>query len=365
MSFIIAKCSKCKKTFQMDEDLYLYRKKHQSRINCPECLQKSKEKRYKKVREAIKATWNNYSESERLERVKKAKLGIANMSLEAKNKRSMNSSIAAKNQMANRTPEEIEITKKKISEYNKIRYLNMTDEERKNLSEKISKGLNNRSDKDKFISNLKRSNTLKATIATMSPKEKAIRIKRLKDYWNNIDIETFQKIKKDQAIKYSNYINNISINPNLNELNLMIYLDKYNIKYKYQSFNTIIHPDFSKLFPINPITGSNYVNPHHKWDFRLFTKDSEVLIDIDGSIHAHPSYSITHPFTKIRYQLLDYYKFKDSQRPYQTDNLPAYVILCYDNNLTDDTLVIDLITNSTIDFKTFLSILICMNLDKK
>ena len=71
-----------------------------------------------------------------------------------------------------------------------------------------------------------------------------------------------------------------------------------------------------------------------------------------------------HQYTKIEYEILDYYKFKDSQRFYQTDGLSAYIILCYNDNLTFDTDVYDLTLKSIIKFKDFISILNLLNLKR-
>lgn len=362
---IFTKCCKCKNIFQINKDLFEHRKKHKSKIICPICLIKSKKERYKKISEAAKKQWNSYSDLERKERSEKAKQGIANMSLEAKQKRSINSSNATKKCMAQRSKEDLNKIRQKISQWNKNRYANMSVEERAKIGKKISIGLNNRTIEEKRISNLKRSKTLKRTIASMSPEEQIKRWKHLQDFRHNMTKEEYQKWEKNRIIKYNEYINNLSINPNINELDLMNYFRINNINFQYQSFNTIIHPDFNKIFPNNNITGSNFINPYHKWDFRLFTQDGEVLVDIDGSIHFKKSYSMIHPYTKKKYNMLDYFKFKDSQRIYQTDNLPAFIILCPDDNLSEDSLVYDLLTKETFDFKTFLSKINWMNLSKK
>ena len=365
MNTITAKCNKCQKYFEMDENLYLTRKKHKSKINCPICLDKSKKERYKKIGKATKEKWANYTIDERISRSQKAKEGIANMPLNAKLKRSQNSSIATKKQSINRSKEDWDIIKRKLSNYQKNRYANMNDIERKVIGEKISKGLNNRTEQDKIISNKKRSETLKATLNGMSEEEKIKRRQRVQEFWDNMSPEYYQLWKNKQASQYHKYIDNLSIKPNQNELNFINYLKLFNISYKFQSYNIQIHPEFNKLFPFNYITGSKFVNPYHKWDFRLYIDNKEILVDIDGSIHFNKSYKVIHQYTKIEYNILDYYKFKDSQRIYQTDGLQAYIISCPDDNLTDESIVYDLITNESMSFKTFLSILNWMNLSNK
>ena len=59
---------------------------------------------------------------------------------------------------------------------------------------------------------------------------------------------------------------------------------------------------------------------------------------------------------------IDYYKFRDSQRPYQTDGLDAYIIKCYDDNLTDNTPVINIETKESMTFQTFIYIIMWMKI---
>ena len=106
MATVMAKCSKCKQFFEMDEDLYNHRKKCGSRINCPDCLKKSHENKYKKASETHKKNWASYDPEARAQRVQNAKEGIHNMSDEKKALRSLHSSIATKKYMDSLSEEE-------------------------------------------------------------------------------------------------------------------------------------------------------------------------------------------------------------------------------------------------------------------
>ena len=362
---IQAMCSKCKNNFMMDKELYNHRKKHGSRIICPTCLEASKENKYKKASETHKKNWANCNEEDRIKRINNVKVGIHNMSPEAKAKRSKNSSIAAKIAMNSLNEQQKKARLIKLSKANKRRYDRMKDEDRKELGRKISQGQLNMPEEKKREANLKRSESMKSYISDLTPEEAAARRQRVQDWWDNMTPEQYQEWRQSQAAGYSDYIDTLNIIPNHNEANFINQLILNGIKYQFQSFNKTKHPEFDKMFPINTITGSKFINPFHKWDFKINTLEEELFVDIDGSIHVNLSYSVTHPQTNITYNMLDYYKFRDSQRPYQTDNLNAYVIQCYDDNLTDNTPVLHINTNETITFKSFMAILNWLNLSNK
>ena len=130
------------------------------------------------------------------------------------------------------------------------------------------------------------------------------------------------------------------------------------LKYDIHWYNKIKHPDFDKLFPNNPVTGSKFVSPYHQWDISVKLFDTRVLIDIDGSIHDPNkiSHDVTY-FDGRKISLSDLITFNDSQRVYQTDNLNAYVIQCYDDKLTDNTPVVKINTGEIINFKSLIGIL--------
>nr|DAR89240.1 MAG TPA: zinc-ribbon domain protein [Caudoviricetes sp.] len=176
-----------------------------------------------------------------------------------------------------------------------------------------------------------------------TPERKRQRIQKssesLKRFWKNLS-----KDEKDLRVKEMlNYLkphfDSLSAGiMNANESKLSEFLNLYQLKYTYNWYNEEKHPDFDKLFPINPIRKGVYVSPYHAWDFKIEGIDSATLVDIDGSIHDPKSSSNTvHDTHGNEFILYDYIAFKDSQRIYQTDGLDAYVIKCYDDQLSYNT----------------------------
>lgn len=360
---IETKCKRCNNNFMISKEKYNHCKKHGTKIICPTCLAISKENKYKKASDTHKKNWANYNKEDRDKRIQNAKDGIHNMSEEAKAKRSKNSSEATKKVMANLTDEQRASRSAKLSIANIKRYANMSDDDKKELGRKISEGQNSRSPEDKIKSNRKRSESLKTHIKNLSPEETAKRNQKVQDWWDNMEIEEFQRWNENRANGYNNYMNDLNINPNHNESDFINYLNLHQFKYQFQCYNMIKHPDFDEIFPNNPVTGAKFVNPYHKWDFKIHTSDKDIFVDIDGSIHFNESYTVTHSYTKITYNILDYNKFNDSKRPYQTDGLDAYVIQCIDDNLTDNTVVINIKTNEKMSFKSFMDIIIWQNMN--
>ena len=92
------------------------------------------------------------------------------------------------------------------------------------------------------------------------------------------------------------------------------------------------------------------LDPTHFWDFMISTREGRVLVDVDGSVHdpRHTANKITH--------------FNDSKRPYQTDGLPAYIVQCYDDKLTDNTPVLNLKTGDVVTLRQWISIISWMNM---
>ena len=295
MATVMAKCSKCKQFFEMDEDLYNHRKKCGSRINCPDCLKKSHENKYKKASETHKKNWAAYDPEARAQRVQNAKEGIHNMSDEKKALRSLHSSIATKEYMASLSEEEkqrrSEMTSKQMTERN----ANMTHE--------------------KYIHYAQ---TMAITSNERGPTEKE--------------------------------------KPTSNEQKFIDeYLNKYGIPFRWQYYNTTEHPKFNELFPNNPVTGGKFVSPFHRWDFYIQGPNGWFLLDVDGSTHFKEYGRNIHPQTKIEYSRHDDAAFKDSQRPYQRDDLPAYIIQAPKDDVNDDCTVIDVVTNKTCKLGAFVN----------
>jgi hypothetical protein len=175
-----------------------------------------------------------------------------------------------------------------------------------------------------------------------------------KAWWDSLSVEEYIDVLQKQAEGYQRYLESVpkANQPNENELVFQDHLNRFGFEYQFQSSNEKIHPDFNKLFPLNPITGK-HVSPYHRWDYRVITLESDVLVDIDGSVHdpKNKTTGIT--------------EFNDSKRPYQTDGLPAYAVLCYDNDIKESTPVKNITTGEIMPFKAFITLLRMMNMTKK
>ena len=296
MATVMAKCSKCKELFEMDEELYRHRKAHGSKINCPACLEKSHINKYKKASETHKKNWAAYDPEARAQRVKNAKEGIHNMSDEKKALRSYHSSIATREYMASLSEEEkqrrSEMTSKQMTERN----ANMTHEDFLAYCKKVAETTNG------------------------SPR--------------NLE------------------------NASPTERTFMDDMRHHLIPYQYEFYNLTIHPDFFTLFPGNPVTGARYTNPYHRWDFKLELLGHPMFVDVDGSMHAPKNMSTAvHNPTGTHYKRLDDVRFNESKRPYQRDGLDAYVIQAYDDVLDGTNLVTNIVTGETMSYQEFLRML--------
>lgn len=240
---------------------------------------------------------------------------------------------------------------KYIQNGNKQWWDNISDEERKRISKIRSESSN------KYWKNI-------------SDEERKLISERqslqIKQYWDNMTEEEYKEWDNKRSKGFNKYMDNLNYMINKNEMSLINYLKINNINYELHWYNKIKHIDFDKLFPNNPVTDSKHVSPYHAWDFKLNLSDNIVLVDIDGSIHNVNK--ITHEITYFngkKIKLSDIIQFNDSQRPYQTDGLDAYIIQCYDDNLNNDTKVLNIKTNEIITFKSFISILIWINMSDK
>ena len=193
----------------------------------------------------------------------------------------------------------------------------------------------------------------------LSADDRAKRVKPLRDgnrkFWEDImaDPDRYYewKIKTSEAYrKYKESVNPHTgfANPSKVESEFMNILNLNNLNFIFQIPSTKVPANFKQLFPINPVTKATLIDPIHMWDFGIRTASGLVLIDVDGSIHFHETYRTVHPYTHVEYSIYEYNKFKDSQRPYQTDGLPAYAVLCPDDKITKDNVVIDINTGKQL-----------------
>ena len=185
------------------------------------------------------------------------------------------------------------------------------------------------------------------------------------EFWKNMTPEEFVEWSKKMKTGYNQYLNEVnpySGSPTRLSVPELMFVNKIKLErldYEFQHLNTKIHPDFFKLFPINKMTGG-YENPYHSWDFVIHTKDSDVLVDVDGSIHFKDTFVRTLSDGR-QVKELDIKQYADSKRPYQTDGLPAYVILSINDRIEDNTAVKNITNGTIMTFKAFMALLSFMN----
>lgn len=301
--------------------------------------------RYNKASQSHKDNWASLTEEERNARAKAAQEGIHNMSNEKKALRSKHSSEATRKIMANLTDAQRAERSQKLSEANYRRYANMSDEERKELGKLISIGQLSMSEEKRLEANRKRSESMKGYIRSLSDEELSERIKNSTNFrWDNMTKEKFQEQKfeaamlhNEQAKRYPTIGIAMLTKQEYETYTLLKSLSVTQVIPQWYSLQK--YPDFDKLFPINPVTNSEFVNPYHKWDFKItlkFEPNVDILIDIDGTSHTS---------TK------DSHAFRDGLRPYQTDGLESYIIKCTYGNLKDETSVVHVNTGKEMTLK--------------
>ena len=178
----------------------------------------------------------------------------------------------------------------------------------------------------------------------------------MKNWWNSLTKEEFEAHMKKYQMGMRGYFDELgSHEPNRNEKSFIEILRKHWIEFDYIYYNKIKHPDFDNVFPNNPIRPGVRILPYHAWDFIIHFTDKDILIDVDGSIHdKNSSSNEVHDRYGNKFVLYEYIQFNDSQRPYQTDGMDAYIIECYDDNMTDETLVRNVYTDEKQRLKDFL-----------
>ena len=332
-----------------------------------------------------------------------------NLSDEAKFQKAANQSIISKTYHAGLSDEERQVHNKNIS----VGWLSRSEEQKKATSEIRIKIHEDRSTEDKNTISRKISESLKEYhnqmsieqkeqwaqsisdgmkeyILSLTEDEKNEYIRPITDYWKNVTLNERHEIYKQRsefmksywknmsvdefndwsvrrAIAYNEYIDNLDKIPNRNENTFIDHLNQSQIEYKYHGYkNTTVDEAFHDMFQCNPITGSKFVNCAHSWDFIISTSKSSILIDVDGSIHdpTKAQSKVTH-FNGTEFKLSDNIQWNDSKRPYQTDGLDAYVVMCYDDNLTDDTPVLSFQTGEIMNVKQLISILQLDSMTKK
>lgn len=166
----------------------------------------------------------------------------------------------------------------------------------------------------------------------------------LQKYWDSISaekrIEHFRKTADGMA-------NNYIFNPTPSEVQFINELNMLEIPYKYQWNNKSISDEFYNYYSIDD-------NPYHVWDFNVHTRDGDILVDIDGSIHLIPVGKCK-AFDNL--DLGELIQYRDTKRKYQTDNLRAYVVRAYQDKINKSVIVSNLQTGECMEFHQFISLL--------
>ena len=149
---------------------------------------------------------------------------------------------------------------------------------------------------------------------------------------------------------------------NIAELAFSSDLRNMNIDYEWQYLSQMIHREFDKTFPRNPILDRR-VSPFHRWDFLIKTRNGRFLVDIDGSMH---NIQIGKYITPDGIDVAKLKSFQDSMRPYQTDGMDAFIIQAYNDEITNDTKVFQIDRKEmkikyAKNYKDFLAMLRFMN----
>ena len=257
----------------------------------------------------------------------------------------------------------------------------MSDDRRSQMSDRLKNAWKNKS-ADELIEHAEKSRRWWASLTSEHKSEIIDRQKKWwnslseehrkaisdnhKDAWKNMPRSRYEeiifKIKKGLE-KHYNALNDGSYETNSsiefrNAINI-INSKGGKINYMRESPNEKVHHDFYSIYTHHPFFKNRSVSPFKNWDYRLIVNEKHILVDIDGSSHIIPEGQVI--YNRGMDNELDrgaYTKWLDQKRKYCTDNLDAYVIMCYDDKLTDDTMVMKLNSNSKpFPFRLFKSII--------
>ena len=366
-------CESCNKLFMIKKSLFMKRKRKHEKIICYECI---------KINTSIKKK-NNYTNMSLEEKAKHNKnlLRYNDLNEDDKLKFRRRSSKTAQHYWDNITEEEHE----KRRNQGRKQWENLPEEEKKLHLKRLRTGhrnwYNNLSEEE--LRKLKKKHSDISTLMWInkSQQQKDLELNRLnsdfrKWYDNLSQEELLERKEKQRKARWENlsqeefdlimYKRNLSKKKNFapTELEFINILNLNNIEFIPQYTNETIYPDFHKLFPNNPVTNGKFISPYHLWDFRLNLKQKPILVDIDGSIHSNIKTNYLVTINKKSFILSDFIQFNDSQRPYQTDGLDAYIIKCYNDNLYDkDVIVSNVQTNKDMNLNEFITLLNSYNMN--
>ena len=308
---------------------------------CPECMQISSSKKRSKAQIERFARMTPEEKEEYGELISQ---GMNDMTLEAKERMIKNNSAAQKKRM--KDPNEREKYRQAG-----LRFWDSVDETyRKHHGELVSDGMSKMTPeaKEKMIKNESKGQLKRYANETLEQKEKRSNINSVSglEFYKNLSYNDKLMLNRERCKTFNKHqvklfgympelcLNDIKYKTEKDFMNLLI---ENNINFIWQYYNLYPYPNFKELFPYNIHHDVDYVSPFHRWDFYIQTKKTNIFIDIDGSIHdpTQNNYPVTNRVgNKISMTVIQ--KFVESQRKYQTDNLPAYIIKCFDGKLTLD-----------------------------
>ena len=360
----------------------------------PEAIAITKEK----LSKSTKKFWDGLSDEERKELCKKFSIGQREYQkqLDPEEKARLNKrrSITEKAQWKNMDAEERESRLNKMIAAKREFFKNASPERLKELSDKISKrrisywerigeegrrlaGSRHKEWWDTFTEEERREmcqpmrEGYENWWKNLTPEEREEYSKKVsiqfQNYWNNMTEEELNEHLRKRSEGFNDYLSRSRSDANKSELSMMSILASQGLDYEFQYRSRIKHERFDELFNKNNLpTGFKYTTPYHAWDFLIHTMHGDILIDIDGSIHDPngPAYEVTLSGGR-KANVREHLAYKDSQRPYQTDGLEAYVILCYDDNLQKTTPVISLCNDELITLNDLINILNLYNMDQE
>lgn len=407
--YVNLNCERCRELYSIRRDSYYHRKSKGRPNLCDKCrkikykkdmsnwhknlTEEEKQQRYDNISSKWKENWQNKTKEEKDKLINHLHEGrdnyYSNLTDEERERDSKRRRAVTKAMWENCSPEEKERRIHELHEGKRRYYESLSEEEKQAWIQKMCDGFKawreNMTEEEKRRESEERRaiwfamseedkyrilNTLKTSwekwYTNLSEKDKKNKINKFKKFWDNMTPEKFEEWAWSQAEGTSEFYKSVRIPLNSNDAKFAEDLHVLNIDYEWQYYNKTIYPNFSKLFPKNQgIYGKN-VSPFHSWDFLIKTKQGNILVDIDGSVHTLEKYR---HIAKDGHDMGAKIQFNDSQRPYQTDGLEAYVIQAHDDLLCDNTKVIRLEYGSdkttSMTYKDFLNILQFMNMSDK
>lgn len=195
------KCCMCGNNISISNDTYYHGKKRNPtnpQFYCKSCYKIMKAERMKQY------SWNNLSDKEKENRINKIQEKYKNLSDEEKKQKSEKQSLMMKERWNNASEKELEKMrdsarnayknlsdekKKELSEKAKNRYKNMTKEELSKIGQHVKDWYNNLSEEEK----INYANSKRKWYENLSEKEKEEHSQRQKDFWNNMTEEEYIK----------------------------------------------------------------------------------------------------------------------------------------------------------------------------